>query len=79
MNTLFSSHERKNTVLNEVRRAFLKIGKSTDIIKISYGYSICIGEYVEVITRKGTFSASGSYAEEMSENIRRMTESYRKK
>ena len=71
------SDYRKNNVMSEVKFAFYKIGCLDDIIRITYGYSVCIGEYVKVVTTRGTYKTCASCADEMSRNIAVMARKFK--
>ena len=71
------SDYRKNNVISEVKFAFYKIGCLDDIIRITYGYSVCIGEFVKVVTTRGTYKACASCADEMSRNIAVMARKFK--
>lgn len=71
------SDYRKNNVISEVKFAFYKIGCLDDIIKITYGYSVCIGEFVKVVTTRGTYKTCASCADEMSRNIAIMARKFK--
>lgn len=71
------SDYRKNNVISEVKFAFYKIGCLDDIIRITYGYSVCIGEFVKVVTTRGTYKTCASCADEMSRNIAVMARKFK--